>query len=129
MRKSVQRAAVMLGVVAAAATAFAAPAQADGRGDCPDEHVCLWWDRNFTGLRWQGKYDNSSIGTANDKASSAFNNGRTCWVYLWTDPGYAGTNLPMALGAYRAYMNTDPGPSPVGSWEDIVSSVHWCSPR
>lgn len=51
----------------------------------------------------------SSIGTANDKASSAFN--------------------PMALGAYRAYMNTEPGPSPVGSWEDIVSSVHWCPPR
>ena len=129
MKRAVQRGAVMFGVLTAAAFAFVAPAQAAGRGDCPGEYICLWHDRDFAGSRWQGKNNNATLGSGDNQASSLFNNGQHCNAWVWSDTNYAGVSWEIPLGTYRAFLNSNPGPSPVGSWEDVISSVHWCSPR
>jgi hypothetical protein len=127
--------ALMATAVSAALVPLASPAQAaparplaSGYKDCPQKFVCAWWDRNFTGRRWQGENDNWDMNVSDKQASSVFNNGRTCDVWLWTEDRYTGDSLYLYKGSRLAYLNENPGPSPVGSWEDVIQSAHWCTP-
>lgn len=134
-------------VLSLAAPAHAAPAQpapavpavAGDYQACPQYFVCAWVDRNFTGPmgRWEhdnadwGDFPNSNCGngTWDDCASSVYNHGQTCDVWLWSGVIYTGSSLYLYRGSRLAFLNVNPGPSPVGSWEDIIKSNHWCTPN
>jgi hypothetical protein len=122
--------AATMATVPAGVPAQAATRQlASGYQDCPKGFVCAWFDRNFTGRRWQGEHDNWDMYPANKVASSVYNNGRRCDVWLWTEQSYTGHALYLYRGSRLAYLNQNPGPSPVGSWEDVIQSNHWCTPN
>ncbi|MDI1461183.1 peptidase inhibitor family I36 protein [Catellatospora sp. KI3] len=138
LKKFVGRAALMV----AAATAMLVPTTtAAHAGDytvCPEEYVCAWVDRDFTGPMKQMKYDNPSwnwtqsscgSGTWMNCASSVYNHGKNCDVWLWSGTNYTGQALYLYKTSRLAFLNSNPGPSPVGSWEDIIKSNHWCSSR
>ncbi|WP_018352839.1 peptidase inhibitor family I36 protein [Longispora albida] len=122
------------------AGAFSAPAQAQadpnaaeiasllaGRGDCPAEYACLWVHRDWQGDRWQGRYNNGTLPSfINNKASSSYNNGRSCTVHFATGTWYSGQIMAEGLGSYRQDLSLDPKPGG-GNWNDDFESMYWCS--
>lgn len=133
-------------VVAGAGVASAdpaAPAAAAARSACPVQEICLWpdagfrggfyhnagWDEDFTLYgRWAGCIH---VGF-NDCASSAFNHGQHCTVYLWTDINFRGRYHSLGAGDFVSNFASPDAP-PAGfsdpSFNDQVSSLYWCRPR
>jgi hypothetical protein len=130
---------VAVASLAVAVPAFASPASAATRGqdtpaalakaigDCPDEYACLWVDPDFKGARWQGKNNNRTLpGSIDNKASSSFNNGLRCTAHFTTEPVYGGQVLAEGIGSYRQNLKLNARPGG-GNWNDIISSLYWCS--
>jgi hypothetical protein len=136
MIRALSRAAVLLAALAATILPTATAAQAGDHTTCPSGYVCAWSDRDFTGARKDMQYNNSSwswttgacpqTGTWLNCASSVYNNGRNCDVWLWSGTNYSGQALYLYRTSRLAFLNQNAGPSPVGSWEDIIKSNHWC---
>ena len=129
---------VIAASLAVAVPALATPANAAARdgdtaaavakaiGDCPDYYACLWPNPNFGGDHWQGMNNNRTLpGSIDNKASSSFNNGYSCTAHFTTDPVYGGQVLPEGIGSYRQNLKLDARPG--GNWDDIISSLYWCS--
>ena len=118
---------VMTGAFSAPALARAGhdaevPAIAAGTGDCPSGYACLWVDSNWSGSRFQGQYNNSTLPSfINNLASSSFNNGNNCTAYFFTEAGYQGQRLAEGLGSVRQNLALD-------GWNDTIESLKWCSP-
>jgi len=123
----------------AAAASAAIPLAAS----CPSGATCLWVNANFGGssLYWVGNDNDFTLDQKlsgcrhvgfNDCASSAFNNGNSCTVYLWTSINYNGGYHSLSLGDFVDDFGSASGP-PTGygdpSFNDAVSSLHWCSPK
>jgi hypothetical protein len=155
LRRAALGAAVFVAVSLAmttAGTAFASPERAAAATSsvaplvlsCPVGDTCLWVDKNFGGYAngYSGSEPDFTVaggwlpGCAhvefNDCASSAWNNGQHCTVYLWTDVGYHGRYHSLGLGDAVSNFASSAGP-PTGfadpSFNDAVSSLHWCTPR
>lgn len=110
---------------------------------CQAGRTCLWPHANFRGSAYYFKGDYADFRRLsrpagcthagfNDCASSAYNDGRQCTVYLWTSINYRGSYHSLSRGDYIVDFGSRSGP-PAGygdpSFNDSVSSLHWCTPR
>jgi Peptidase inhibitor family I36 len=129
LRAAILTVAMALGFVAmSAGSANAAPV------GCPSTYFCFYADPDFSGGMGKVAGNNTHFsafptsthncgnGNWNDCVSSAFNNGRSCTVFLWSDANYAGRLL--AIGRGTGYTNLRSV-----NFDDILSSNHWCTSR
>ncbi|WP_269854727.1 peptidase inhibitor family I36 protein [Streptomyces sp. RPT161] len=107
---------------------------------CPvsSGYACFWVDSYRGGAMGKVSGNNSNYmnlsnssgctaypGTWNDCISSIENQGTQCTVYFWTDAGYTGRYHSLSIGDRVDDFATgynDP------SFNDSISSNHWCTP-
>ena len=128
----------MVASLAIALLAFAVPANAStpsplsaasaaNLADCPSGYACLWLHENWEGSRWQGQANNPTLPPWMDNlGSSSYNHGTRCIAHFTTDPNYGGVELAEPPGSYRQYLTRNERPGG-GNWNDIISSLYWCS--
>jgi hypothetical protein len=155
VKRLLRRAAIALGLIAlvmaggvTSAHAADGSSRVTGAGvvqplaTCGTTHVCVWARINYLGSKYetgrnQSNYHNVSAGsdctkdpgTLNDCISSVANYGTSCVVYLHVDSGYRGRYHRVGLG--DAVPNfASPPPTGYGdpSFNDQISSHHWCTP-
>jgi peptidase inhibitor family I36 len=110
---------------------------------CPLQYTCLWVNAGYNGGPYISAINDSNFtGDSklagcthvgfNDCASSAYNHGQNCTVYLWTAINYSGRYHRLALGDFVSDFASSASP-PTGfsdpSFNDAVSSLHWCTPK
>jgi peptidase inhibitor family I36 len=131
------------GVATASPANAAAPAAAPMVSSCASSYTCLWANAGFLGGKLSKSGNDSDMtkdakGSGckhvgfNDCASSVQNRGKTCTVYLWTSIGYHGRYHSLAKGDEVSNFASSASP-PAGfadpSFNDAVSSLHWCTAR
>ena len=137
MRSLLRRLAVMAGALVLAGFGMVivgvAPAGALPAG-CTATYLCIYPDPGYSGgfghfsgdnTNWNNfstSTNNCGNGTWNDCISSAFNDGTSCTVWLWTDANYQGSTHSIARGTGYSRL------ADVGL-NDNVSSNHWCTSR
>jgi Peptidase inhibitor family I36 len=109
----------------------AGPASAAPAG-CTATFLCLYPDPGYSGGFGHVAGNNSNFnrlptsthncgnGTWNDCISSAFNDGTSCTVWLWSAAGYSGRKLSIARGTGYRNLSTV-------NFDDVTSSNHWCT--
>ncbi|MFF8675997.1 peptidase inhibitor family I36 protein [Streptomyces sp. NPDC015242] len=139
--------ATLVGTASALALAFfgAAPAAQASAGvqaeTCPVDsgYACFWVNNYRGGTMGKVSGDNENYrnlsnssgctrypGTWNDCISSVENQGRQCTVYFWTDANYQGRYHSLSIGDRVNDMAVGWNDA---SFNDAISSNHWCSPR
>lgn len=137
-------AAVSLGCGAGVDAHAAAPAPhtvQDGGCRTFSGTACFWPYKNGVGALGEVVDNNSdftklynSSGCANhnwnDCISSIMNGGTQCTVYFWTGVGYSGKYHSLALGdaVWDFSLPTSEGGYNDPSFNDSISSDHWCTP-
>jgi hypothetical protein len=144
MTRAVSRASVVLGLftlllgAGGASAAYADVTAAETV--CAPGNVCVYPNANYRGAalasprdepdytKWSPGSDCSKP-TFSDCASSVENAGRQCTVYLWTDVGYKGRYHSLAKGDRVADFSSKTSGYKDPSFNDTVSSHHWCKPK
>jgi hypothetical protein len=108
--------------LALGATAMAAP------GGCPSTYGCIWAAPNYESIRGQWAGSNSNLAEFKVSEHCAFgswkwcdksvwNNGSSCNLSWYTEPGYGGSE-------YRNNLGT--GQGEMGGWNDEFAADLWC---
>jgi hypothetical protein len=107
-------------------------------------YACFWAWKNEVGTVGKVSGNNSdfrdlyySTGTGctnhnwNDCISSIMNGGTQCTVYFWTSVGYTGQYHSLGLGDSVDDFSLPASEGGYGdaSFNDAISSNHWCTPR
>lgn len=129
-----RRSVTVMSVLASLATMLAvfgagAPAHAgvSNLKYCDPGYACLWVDTDWNGAMWKGTFNNTSLPSGIDrKASSSYNNGRSCNAHFTSDMSYQGDVFDEGIGSYRQNLLLNPRPSG-GNWNDVIRSLYWCS--
>lgn len=131
---------LVLAAASAPILALAAPGFAHDTDPNPDYNgcssgdFCIWnrinWNAVDGTADWNGS-DGSFTGlyqgeafALNNSASSMWNRGTTCAIYLYLDAWWSGVALQYPIGATTANNATI---SDIWNWNDTISSTHWCN--
>ena len=92
--------------------------------DCPTGHACLWTEPGWGGARWQGRYNNTPVGSSiNNNSLSSANHDTVRVACFWTNNDGTGDVLREGPGSIRQNLGLDPRGS--GNWGRVISALTW----